>query len=202
MRATNAARPSRDRSLSSRGDIAGSPSQTRIAGGGVAGASRSGEASLIGRAMTLPIVVADTSVLINVLKIDRLDLVGRYPGRLLATDHVESKLADDYPEQKARYQSAVIAGLLDTCSVTDAAEVGRFLRLGPGVPLSAGECSAIAVACLAAMRSQSTTTRDQNRSPRGRTCRNEATRVADSRHHGCSDPRIGADRARSRLREG
>ena len=96
--------------------------------------------------MTLPIVVADTSVLINFLKIDRMDLVDRYPGRLLATDHVESELADDYPEQKARYEAAVTAGVLDTCSVTDPAEVGLFLRLGPGVRLGAGECSAIAVA--------------------------------------------------------
>jgi hypothetical protein len=90
--------------------------------------------------------VADTSVLINFLKIDRMDLVGRYPGRILATDHVESELADDYPEQKARYQAAVAAGLLDACSVTDPAEVALFLRLGPGVCLGAGECSAIAVA--------------------------------------------------------
>ena len=96
--------------------------------------------------MTLPIVVADTSVLINFLKIDRMDLIGRYPGRFLATDHVGSELADDYPEQRARYEAAVMAGLLDTCSVTDPSEVALFGRLGPGVRLGAGECSAIAVA--------------------------------------------------------
>jgi predicted nucleic acid-binding protein len=96
--------------------------------------------------MTLPIVVADTSVLINFLKIDRMDLVGRYPGRLLATDHVQSELADDYPEQRARYEAAVTGGFLDTCSVTDPAELSLFGRLGPGVRLGAGECSAIAVA--------------------------------------------------------
>jgi predicted nucleic acid-binding protein len=96
--------------------------------------------------MTVLIVVADTSVLINFLKIDRMDLVGRYPGRFLATDHVESELADDYPEQKARYHAAVAAGLLDTCSVSDPAEAMLFGRLGPGVRLGAGECSAIAVA--------------------------------------------------------
>jgi predicted nucleic acid-binding protein len=98
--------------------------------------------------MTVPIVVADTSVLINFLKINRMDLVGRYPGRFLATDHVESELADDYPEQRARYQAAVAANLLDTCSVTEPAEVALFLRLGPGVRLGAGECSAIAVALI------------------------------------------------------
>lgn len=96
--------------------------------------------------MTVPIVVADTSVLINFLKIDRMSLLGRYPGRFLATDHVDSELAGDYPEQRARYRAAVAANLLDTCSVTDPAEVAFFLRLGPGVLLGAGECSAIAVA--------------------------------------------------------
>ena len=96
--------------------------------------------------MTLPIVVADTSVLINFLRIDRMDLFSRYPGRLLATDHVESELAEDYPEQQTRYVAAVTAGLLDTCSVTDPAEVALFFRLGPGVRLGAGECSAISVA--------------------------------------------------------
>jgi predicted nucleic acid-binding protein len=96
--------------------------------------------------VTAPIVVVDTSVLINFLKIDRMDLIGRYPGRFLATDHVESEIADDYPEQKARYQAAVAAGLLDTCSVIDPAEIVLFLRLGPGVHLGAGESSAIAVA--------------------------------------------------------
>ncbi len=96
--------------------------------------------------MILPIIVADTSVLINFLRIDRMDLISRYPGRFLATDHVKSELADDYPEQQTRYDTAVSAGLLDTCSVTDPAEVALFARLGPGVRLGAGECSAIAVA--------------------------------------------------------
>ena len=88
--------------------------------------------------MTAPIVVADTSVLINFLKIDRMDLIGRHLGRFLATDHVESELAVDYPDQRARYQAAVGTNLLDTCSVTDPAEVELFLRLGPGVRLGAG----------------------------------------------------------------
>jgi predicted nucleic acid-binding protein len=94
----------------------------------------------------VPIVVADTSVLINFLKINRIDLIGRYPGRILATDHVESELVDDYPEQRAGYLAAVTAGLLETCSVTDPAEFALFGRLRPGARLGAGECSAIAVA--------------------------------------------------------
>lgn len=94
--------------------------------------------------MTAATVVADTSVLINFLKIDRMDLLGRHPCRFVATDHVEAEIEDD--EQRARYAAAVAAGYLETCTVTDAKEVALYMRLGPGQRLGSGECSAIAVA--------------------------------------------------------
>jgi predicted nucleic acid-binding protein len=96
--------------------------------------------------MKSAIVVADTSVLINFLRIDRMDLIGHHSQRFLATDHVEAEITSDYPEQRARYQTAIASGLLDTCSVTDPDEVALFLRLRPGERLGAGECSALAVA--------------------------------------------------------
>jgi predicted nucleic acid-binding protein len=96
--------------------------------------------------MLSAIVVADTSVLINFLRIDRMDLFVRYPCRFLVTDHVASELAEAYPDQQARYAAAIAAGQMDVCSVTDPGEVELFLRLRPGDRLGAGECSAIAVA--------------------------------------------------------
>ncbi|MGO9267218.1 MAG: hypothetical protein ACLQBA_20470 [Candidatus Binataceae bacterium] len=96
--------------------------------------------------MLSSIIVADTSVLINFLKVDRMDLIGAYPRQFLATDHVADEIADAYPEQQARYRAALAAQHLDTCSVTDPDEVALFIRLGPGQRLGAGECSAIAVA--------------------------------------------------------
>ena len=96
--------------------------------------------------MSSPIVVADTSVLINFLKIDRMDLIGAFPRRFLATDHVADELVDAYPEQQAQYRAAVALQYLDTCSVTDIDELALFSRLSPGQKLGAGECSAIAVA--------------------------------------------------------
>jgi predicted nucleic acid-binding protein len=96
--------------------------------------------------MPSSIIVADTSVLINFLKVDRMDLIGAYPRHVLATDHVASEIADAYPEQQARYQAALTAQRLETCSVTDPDEIALFTRLGPGQRLGAGECSAIAVA--------------------------------------------------------
>ena len=93
--------------------------------------------------MTSAIVVADTSVLINFLCIDRMDLIGRHPQRFLATDHVGAEITSSYPEQLARYQAAVASGQIDTCSVIDPEELSL---LKPGEMLGAGECSAIAVA--------------------------------------------------------
>src|ERR1700747_3461568 len=90
------------------------------------------------------IIVADTSVLLNFLKINRMDLIGRHPRRFLVTDHVETEISQD--DQRAAFLAAVAAGHLDTCTVTDLREVELFLRFGPGVRLGAGECSALAVA--------------------------------------------------------
>jgi predicted nucleic acid-binding protein len=75
-----------------------------------------------------------------------MDLIGHHPQRFLATDHVEAEITSDYPDQRTRYQAAVVSGQLDTCSVVDPDEVTLFLRLRPGERLGAGECSAIAVA--------------------------------------------------------
>jgi predicted nucleic acid-binding protein len=94
--------------------------------------------------MTSAIVVADTSVLLNFLKIRRMDLIGSHPRRFLATDHVENEISDEV--HRAAFLSAVAAGHLDTCTVNDPREVELFLRLRPGVRLGAGECSALAVA--------------------------------------------------------
>jgi hypothetical protein len=94
--------------------------------------------------MSTATVVADTSVLINFLKIDRMDLLGRHPCRFVATDHVDLEIEDD--EQRRRYAAAIATGHLETCTVTDSEELALFMRLGPGQRLGAGECSAIAVA--------------------------------------------------------
>ena len=94
--------------------------------------------------MASAIIVADTSVLLNFLKIGRMDLIGRHPRRFLATDHVESEITDAV--QRSAFLAAVAAGHLNTCTVTDLREVDLFLRLGPGIRLGAGECSALAVA--------------------------------------------------------
>lgn len=94
----------------------------------------------------MAIVVTDTSVLINFLKIDRMDLVGSHPAGFLATDHVRDEISDRYPAQIERYAAALKAGLVSEESVVDPVEVALFGRLSATPRLGPGECSAIAVA--------------------------------------------------------
>jgi len=92
------------------------------------------------------IVVADTSVIINFLRIDRMDLIGAHPRPFIVTDHVADEITDSYPEQRARFHAALGAGHITQHRVDDPAEVGIFLRLSAKGRLGSGERSAIAVA--------------------------------------------------------
>jgi hypothetical protein len=94
----------------------------------------------------MAIVVTDTSVLINFLKIDRMDLVGLHPAGFLATDHVRNEISDRYPAQVERYADAIKAGWVTEEAVNDPVEVALFGRLSATPRLGPGECSAIAVA--------------------------------------------------------
>lgn len=40
------------------------------------------------------IIIADTSVLINFLRIDRMDLIGAHPSAFVATEHVAVEISD------------------------------------------------------------------------------------------------------------
>jgi predicted nucleic acid-binding protein len=92
------------------------------------------------------IVVADTSVLVNFLRIDRMDLIGAHPDSFIATDHVAAEIADTYPDQQASYSAALEAGHLAEHRIDDPAELELFLRMAERGRLGAGERSAIAVA--------------------------------------------------------
>ena len=96
--------------------------------------------------MVRAIVVADTSVLINFLRIDRMDLIAAHPASFIATDHVAAEIADTYPEQQARYAAALSAAQISEQRIDDPAELELFLRLAAHGRLGAGERSAIAVA--------------------------------------------------------
>ena len=96
--------------------------------------------------MVSAIVVADTSVLINFLRIDRMDLIAAHPASFIATDHVAAEITDTYPEQQARYFAALNAAHIIEQCIDDPAELEIFMRLSVKGRLGAGERAAIAVA--------------------------------------------------------
>lgn len=96
--------------------------------------------------MVNEIVVADTSVLINFLRIDRMDMIGAHPASFIATDHVAAEVADIYPEQQARYAAALSVAHIIEQRIDDPSELELFLRLAAHGRLGTGERSSIAVA--------------------------------------------------------
>lgn len=92
------------------------------------------------------IVVLDTSVLVNFLRIDRMDLVARHSHGFTVTDHVVAEITTAYPEQRARLAAARASGVVQEARITDPAEVALFGGLAASSGLGRGECSAIALA--------------------------------------------------------
>jgi hypothetical protein len=62
--------------------------------------------------------VLETSVLVNFLAIDRVDLLASHPSyRFIITDHVRDEITSNYPEQVERLERAVSATILGVKSV-------------------------------------------------------------------------------------
>ena len=96
--------------------------------------------------MIQTIVIADTSVLINFLVLDRVELLARLSSyRFVVTDHVRAEVTEHYQDQIQRLERAFEASFLEEISVTELAEVQLFAQLTSS-GLGVGECSAIAVA--------------------------------------------------------
>lgn len=85
-------------------------------------------------------------MLINFLKIDRLDLFEAYSSNFLVTDNICDEITDFYPEEKQIFEKALSNGILSLISVTDQRELELFAKLSTSGQLGVGECSAIAVA--------------------------------------------------------
>ncbi|WP_226019659.1 hypothetical protein [Novosphingobium sp. FKTRR1] len=96
--------------------------------------------------MDLPdaILVTDTSVLVNFLRIDRMELLRDLPCRFVVTDHASGELTDFYPEQVERFNAALAAGYVEACTVTDEAALDIFGRLTGTTRLGVGESATIA----------------------------------------------------------
>jgi predicted nucleic acid-binding protein len=92
------------------------------------------------------VVIADTSVLINFLRIDRVSLLGGLSCDFLIADHVREEIADAYPEQQTRLAGAIDGGVLSVVSLTRQDEIEAFAALIGLGRLGEGECASIAFA--------------------------------------------------------
>ena len=91
-------------------------------------------------------MVMDASVLINFLRIDRMDLIAGHSHDFVITDHVAVEITSRYPDQQQRLASAIDAGAITQESITNPREIALFGMLSRPRRLGAGECSAIAMA--------------------------------------------------------
>lgn len=92
------------------------------------------------------IIVADASVLVNFLKVDRVDLLSQFPATFMVSDHVAEEITIHDNEQCQRFQNALANEILVQESLTSFEEVKLFGELTTKGRLGYGECAAIAIA--------------------------------------------------------
>ncbi len=89
-------------------------------------------------------IVLDTSILLNFVKIGRVELLGQLGTSVVLLDQVLDEVRR--PDQRKAVKDAVAAGTLDLQSVRNPVEVALFTELRAGGRLGAGECAVLAVA--------------------------------------------------------
>lgn len=96
--------------------------------------------------MQMSSVVLDTSVLVNFLRIARMDLLRRHPLDFIVTDHVVSEITGHYTDQKRQLRNSLHDGTLQQMTIKSTDELKLFASLIATRTLGGGECSAIALA--------------------------------------------------------
>jgi predicted nucleic acid-binding protein len=91
------------------------------------------------------IVITDSSVLINFLAVDRMDLLANLKMLFVITDHVYQEITDSYIEKFERFKKSIQMGIIQQISVDQPDELELFAKLNASNRLGEGECSAIAV---------------------------------------------------------
>lgn len=89
-------------------------------------------------------IVLDTSILLNFVKIGRIELLGQLGTSVMLIDQVFDEVRRS--EQRAVVKGAVASGTLELQSVREPVEVVLFTELRAGGRLGAGECAVLAVA--------------------------------------------------------
>ena len=89
-------------------------------------------------------IVLDTSILLNFVKIGRVELLGQLSTSVVLLDQVLDEVIRS--DQRKAVKGAVAAGTLDSQSVHNPVEVALFTEFRAGGRLGAGECAVLAVA--------------------------------------------------------
>ena len=92
------------------------------------------------------IIVTNTSVLINFLNINRLDLLSSSSLLFLVTEHVREEIILDYSEQVQRYEQVLKEGIINEIVVDSLTELTLFSHIKQNPRLGQGECSAMTIA--------------------------------------------------------
>ena len=96
--------------------------------------------------MQMSSVVLDSSVLVNFLRIARMDLLRRHSLDFIVTDHVVSEITGHYTDQKRQLRNSLHDGTLQQMTLQNTDELRLFGSLIATRTLGGGECSAIALA--------------------------------------------------------
>ena len=95
------------------------------------------------------IVIADTSVLINFLRVNRVGLLARLSYEFLITDNVHNEVTTLYPDQLNCLKEAIEAGIIRVYRVESPEEHALLLKTRKeSRRLGVGEASALAAAVL------------------------------------------------------
>lgn len=92
------------------------------------------------------LLIADTSVLINFLNVDRMYLLGKHVPSCVITEHVVAEISELYPKQIQVLRSALDDNHIQVMPVGTPEELDIFVRIQKAGRLGAGESSAIAAA--------------------------------------------------------
>lgn len=88
----------------------------------------------------------DTSVLINFLKIERLDLLEKCTHSFFITDHVHDEITNYHHAQRVSLEKGLNQNALQKINVESPEELRTFVALNSSRQLGAGECASIAIA--------------------------------------------------------
>lgn len=90
------------------------------------------------------ILVTDTSVLVNFLRIDRMDLLHALSHDFLVTEHAAAEVTELYADQLSRFEAALASGCFQICRVESDEALDLFGQLTGTSRLGVGESATIA----------------------------------------------------------